>query len=85
MVKPKYQLTDVIDTIFSSSTVYYSRLSKLAVICNELTGPPTQVVPQDHLCHHKWSLRTVSGPPCLWGAVCLKTTYTSMFSTGIDV
>ena len=27
-------------------------------VCNELTGPPTQVVPQDHLCHHKWSPRT---------------------------
>ena len=23
--------------------------------CNKLTGPPTRVVPQDHLCHHKWS------------------------------
>ena len=65
-------------------------------VCNELTGPPTQVVRQDHLCHHKWSPRTscvrhkwspaaVSGPPYLWGAICLKTTFTLMFSTGIDI
>ena len=46
----------------------------LAIVCNKLTGPPTQVVPQDHLCHHKWSPWTscvrhkwsptaISGPP----------------------
>ena len=27
----------------------------------------------------------INGPPYLWRAVCLKTTYTLMFSTGIDV
>ena len=63
------------------------------LVCNKLTGPPLHkwsVIingPPGHPVHvrHKWYPAAVSGPPYLWGAVCLKITYTLMFSTGIDV